>query len=293
MKQVGQRPDLGHRLLGEPHAFGKGAAFAVAETVGRPVQLGEEHLQAGKILGGCFVQHLRDSPALVVLRAHQPPGQRAHLIVRVIQLAFRRLTVGNVLVDDNRSRDAVVRVPDRDRRVLDDLPDPVERLDLDDFIDGRFAVDEGAHRCPLFRREYLSGGVPPAFAFGVPLASGAYRRTPDPLRSRIAEDDIPGKIDDRDANRERIHDQPQEALAPLQPFLGALPIGNILKAIHRSVHLAVCISQGDDIHQHRQARSVGPLYHHFQIAGLDSGPEHLRHFRFLVGYQRAVGRIQP
>jgi len=30
-------------------------------------------------------------------------------------------------------------------------------------------------------------------------------------------------------------------------------------------------------------RSVGPLDHDFQVASLDSGPEHFRHFRFLVG----------
>ena len=56
---------------------------------------------------------------------------------------FGCLASGNILVDDNRSRDALVRVPDRDCRVLDDLPNPVERLDVEDFIDGGFAVDEG------------------------------------------------------------------------------------------------------------------------------------------------------
>ncbi len=191
---------------------------AVTQMADRPVQSREKHLQGGEILGGRFVQHLRDPPPFVVLRAHQPAGERAHLIVRVVQFAFRRLAGGNVFVDDNRSRDALVRVPDRDGRGLDDLPDAVERLDLDDFIDGGFAVGEGAHRRPLCRREPLSGGVPPPLAFGVPLGSGAYRPAPDAFASRITEDDVPGTVNDADADGERIQYQAQEALASPQRF---------------------------------------------------------------------------
>src|SRR5438093_1004974 len=275
MKQVGQRPDLGHGLLGQRNGLGEGAAFAITEPLSRSVQPREEHLQAGKILGCRFVKHLSDSPALVVLRAHQSPCQRPHLIVRVVQLAFRRLTGGNVFVDDNRSRDAVVRVADRDRRVLDDLPNSVERFDVDDFIDRGCAVDEGTHRCPFFRRESFSGGVPPRLTLGVPLASGAYRPAPDALRSRITENDVPREINDRDADGERIQYQPQEALASPQPIFGALPISNILKAIDRSYQFSVATSQGNNIHQRRYARSVGPLYHYFQVVNFDSGPEHL------------------
>jgi hypothetical protein len=131
-----------------------------------------------------------------------------------------------------------------------------------------------------------------AHSFGVPLASGAYRPAPDALRSRITENDVPGEINDRDADGERIQYQPQEALASPQPIFGALPISNILKAIDRSYQFSVATSQGKNIHQRRYARSVGPLYHYFQVVSLDSCPEHLRHFRFLVGHQLTVGRIK-
>src|SRR6202011_4881236 len=110
------------------------------------------------------------------------PCQRPQLIVRVVELAFRRLAGGNVLIDDNRSRDVLVRAAARDGRGLDDLPGPVERLDLDDLIDGGFTVGECARRWPLFRRESLSGGVPPPLAFSVPIGSGAYQPAPEAPR---------------------------------------------------------------------------------------------------------------
>jgi hypothetical protein len=59
-----------------------------------------------------------------------------------------------------------------------------------------------------------------------------------------------------------------------------------------SSHFSVAISQGNDVHQHRYARSVGPLYQDFLITSLDSILEHLRHLRFVVGHKRAVGSIE-
>jgi hypothetical protein len=42
-----------------------------------------------------------------------------------------------------------------------------------------------------------------------------------------------------------------------------------VKAIHRADQLPGAISQGNNIHQHRQARSVRPLYHDFQAIRSD------------------------
>jgi hypothetical protein len=182
---------------------------------GRPIQPREMHLQGGKILSRGLVQHLRDPAPFVVLCLHESSGKRAHLIERIVQLAFSGLTGGHIFVDDDRPRDRAIRVPDRDGRGLDDLPDAVERLDLDDLIDGGFAAKEGARRWPLSRRESLSSAVPPALAFGIPLGTGAYRPAPEALRSRIGEDDVTGMVNDRDGDGERIQHQSQQALASL------------------------------------------------------------------------------
>src|SRR5579862_5570517 len=105
---------------------------------------------------------------------------------------------------------------------MNDLPNPVERLDVDDFVDGRLAVDAGTHRGPFVRPDNLSGIVPRRLAPGIPLGSGGYHVAPDALRGRIAEDDVSGHINNGDADWERIEHQPQEALASRQLFFRPL-----------------------------------------------------------------------
>jgi hypothetical protein len=117
-----------------------------------------------------------------------------------------------------------LRVADRDGRVLDDLPNPVERLDVDDFIDGGFAVDEGAHGWPLFRRESLLRGVPPTLAFGVPVAAGRIVPLQIARDAGLLRHDVSGEINDRDADRERIQYQPKKTLAFDAKLLGALSV---------------------------------------------------------------------
>ena len=90
MQQVGQRPDVGHRLLGERHHFGEVATLSATETLGRSGQSGEKPLQSGRFWAIVFWSLSRgDSSTLVVVRASVGPSV-CYLSVHVVQLAFRR-----------------------------------------------------------------------------------------------------------------------------------------------------------------------------------------------------------
>jgi hypothetical protein len=71
--------------------------------------------------------------------------------------------------------------------------------------------------------------------------------------------------------------------------LGALALGDVVKAVDCPRDVSALVLQGADVHDDRDARAVGPLDEHLGVDHLRQSSAHdLGHGTLLVGHEAAV-----
>ena len=161
-------------------------------------------------------------------RVHRCVDDRHQALLVRARLLLRAVMRRDVLDDHHGAADRPVLGPQRQRRVEHSLALTVERLDVDQLVQGRLALD-GSGKRPFLGRDALAGIRPPASILTVVLHADQRLPTPYPAPRGIPMKDPALGIGEPHPDRKRLHHGSQRLLALPQLRRPVLALGDVVE----------------------------------------------------------------